>query len=120
MKTLEEIVRELEDAGGFGDGIDTGKDHPIEVLVSSQLTAEQRLAASLALVCRLAEAVDNTTWKEATRSALARRTHEFFEHGGVLAPECTAAVLEFSRSEEGFWSALQALYQNVISMQRQG
>jgi hypothetical protein len=120
MNSLSKIIEELSGAGGFGDGIDTGDVHPIDILTSVQLSEEDRLAASLSLLCRLAEAVDNSTWHEATRSALARRTREFIGLGKNVSAECAPAVLDFYQNEDAFWKALQNVYRNVVSTRTEG
>ena len=115
MRTLSEIVEALKQAGGFGDDIETGESHPIDDLSGAQLNDEERLSASLSLLCRLAQAIDSTRWQDATRSAIARRTREFLEQGGTIDPECSAAVGQFFRNEEAFWSSAQEVYKNIVS-----
>jgi len=114
MKTLPEIVGALKKAGGFGDGIDTGTEHPIDALTSSPLSDEDRLTSSLALLCRLAGAIDNSSWPSAVKSAIARRTREYLDSGGKVDPICATAVDQFFKNEEMFWSAAQHVYKNVV------
>lgn len=113
MKKLEDIVREIVTAGGFGDGIDTGSDHPLDILSLSDLSEDERFAASLSLLCWLAETVDNTTWRDAVHSAIARRMRQYLDSGGSVSPSCAPAVSQFGQGEELFWSALRDLYESV-------
>lgn len=115
MKTLSEIVNALKKAGGFGDGIDTGTEHPIDALTSSPLSDEDRLTSSLALLCRLAGAIDNSSWQSAVKSAIARRTRELLDQGGSVDPVCAAAVDQFFKNEEAFWSEAQNVYKKVVA-----
>jgi hypothetical protein len=116
MKTLSEIVSALKDAGGFGDGIDTGTEHPIDAL-ASPLSEADRFTASLALLCRLAGAIDNSSWQSAVKSAIARRTREYLDSGGTVDAVCATAVDLFFRDEDKFWSAAQDVYENAVATQ---
>jgi hypothetical protein len=116
MNTLTEIVGALKKAGGFGDGIDTGTEHPIDALTSTPLSDEDRLTSSLALLCRLAGAIDNSSWQSAVKSAIARRTREFLDQGGVVDPMCAIAVQKFFQDEDAFWASAQDVYKKLQSM----
>lgn len=113
--TLDSIVAQLHEAGGFGDGIDSGPiDWPLAALSDPEVPASVRLAASLAIVCSLAEAVDNSTWNDVLDWDFAREVRKLLSEG-ALAPVCVPTVSAFFQGESHFWSQAEALYQYVVS-----
>ena len=69
-------------------------------------------AASLVLLCELAESVDNATWKEAVASALGRRLRQFLGSSGVITHE--SAVHAFFAGESAFFAELNSVYAKVV------
>jgi hypothetical protein len=111
--TLQDVIARLREAGGFGDGVDVGP--PWEGVERLTVTgaADAKLAASLAVLSSLAEAVDNTTWKNAVQWQLAKRV-ETLKGTGSFAPECEASATAFFESESRFWTELGTLYKKIV------
>lgn len=112
--TLQDVVGRLREAGGFGDGVDVGPPwEGVEQLSVPSANADAKLAASLAVLSSLAEAVDNTTWKDASKWQLAKRV-ETLKGTGAFAPECEASIVAFFESESRFWTELGTLYKQIV------
>ncbi|MEO8062485.1 MAG: hypothetical protein ABI821_07035 [Pseudomonadota bacterium] len=112
--TLQDVIGRLREAGGFGDGVDVGPPwEGVEKLGADGTSADQKLAASLAVLSSLAEAVDNTSWKDASVWQLAKRV-ETLKGTGAFAPECEASVIAFFENESRFWTELGALYKKIV------
>ena len=109
---LANVLAKLNEAGGFGDGIDFGSFRPLDVLSRIGISEEEREAASLVLLCELVEAVDNSTWKDAVQSALGQNvTNLLGDRRGAVAHE--DAVQAFFGGESEFYSALEAVFAQV-------
>lgn len=112
--TLEEVIDRLREAGGFGDGVDVGPPwEGVEQLAIASAAADEKLAASLAVLSSLAEAVDNTSWKDASKWQLARRV-EALKGTGAFSPDCEASVGAFFEDESRFWTELGVLYKKIV------
>lgn len=112
--SLHHVIARLREAGGFGDGVDVGPPwEGVEQLALAGVTADARLAASLAVLSSLAEAVDNTSWKDASKWQLAKRV-ETMKGTGAFAPECEASVSAFFQDESRFWTELGTLYKKIV------
>ena len=112
--TLQDVIGRLREAGGFGDGVDVGPPwEGVEQLAAPGADADAKLAASLAVLSSLAEAVDNTTWKDATRWQLSKRV-ETLKGTGAFAPECEASIAAFFENESRFWTELGTLYKQLV------
>lgn len=112
--TLQDVVGRLREAGGFGDGVDVGPPwEGVEQLAVPGATPDQKLAASLAVLSSLAEAVDNTTWRDASKWQLARRV-ETMKGTGAFSPDCEASVAAFFEDESRFWTELGTLYKRIV------
>jgi hypothetical protein len=112
--TLQDVIGRLREAGGFGDGVDVGPPWVgVEQLAVAGATPDEKLAASLAVLSSLAEAVDNTSWKDASAWQLSKRV-ETLQGTGVFAAECEASVAAFFESESSFWTELGTLYKRVV------
>jgi len=112
--TLQDVIGRLREAGGFGDGVDVGPPwEGVEKLAATGATPDEKLAASLAVLSSLAEAVDNRTWKDASTWQLAKRV-EALRGTGAFAPECEASVAAFFDGESRFWTELGTLYKKVV------
>ena len=122
--SLQDVVNRLREAGGFGDGVDVGPPWDgVDRLAEAGAPADARLAASLAVLSSLAEAVDNTNWKSAVQWQLARRVEvplqlarrvEVLKGSGAFSPECQASVSAFFEDESRFWTELGALYKKIV------
>ena len=110
--SLADVVAKLDAAGGFGDGIDFGSFRPLDALSDAGISAQDREAASLVLLCELAEAIDNTTWREAAGSALGRSLKQFLAGNGKPAHE--RAVRAFFSSESEFFAELNSVYAQAV------
>ena len=110
--TLADVVAKLDEAGAFGDGIDFGSFRPLEALTEPDISADSREAASLVLLCELAEAVDNNTWREAVGSAVGRSLKQFLGGGGVVMHE--HAIRAFFANESEFFAQLTSVYEQVV------
>ena len=111
--TLQDVIGRLRDAGGFGDGVDVGPPWEGVEHLSTSAAGDEKLAASLAVLSSLAEAVDNTTWKDAVQWQLAKRVATM-KGTGVFAPECEASASAFFEDESRFWTELGTLYKKVV------
>jgi hypothetical protein len=112
--TLQVVIGRLREAGGFGDGVDVGPPwEGVERLAGAGGSTDGKLAASLAVLSSLAEAVDNTSWKDASQWQLAKRV-EFLKGTGAFSPECEPSVSAFFESESRFWTELGALYKKIV------
>src|SRR5215203_620126 len=112
--TLQVVIGRLREAGGFGDGVDVGPPwEGVERLAAAAGTPDGKLAASLAVLSSLAEAVDNTSWKDASQWQLAKRV-EALKGTGTFSPECEASISAFFESESRFWTELGALYKKIV------
>jgi hypothetical protein len=112
--TLQTVISRLREAGGFGDGVDVGPPwEGVEKLLATGVSVEEKLAASLAVLSSLAEAVDNTSWKDAANWQLARRV-EALKGSGAFSPECEASCAAFFEDESRFWTELGLLYKKVV------
>jgi hypothetical protein len=112
--TLQDVIGRLREAGGFGDGVDVGPPwEGVEQLALAGGSADGKLAASLAVLSSLAEAVDNTSWKDASEWQLAKRV-EALKGSGAFSPECEASFSAFFESESRFWTELGALYKKMV------
>ena len=112
--TLDVLIGRLREAGGFGDGVDVGPPwEGVERLTVAGATADEKLAASLAVLSSLAEAVDNTSWKDASKWQLAKRV-EALKGTGAFSPGCEASIVAFFEDESRFWTELGALYKRVV------
>jgi hypothetical protein len=109
---LADVIAKLDEAGGFGDGIDFGSFRPLDALNDANLSAEDREAASLVLLSELAEAIDNTTWREAAGSALGRGLKQFLAANGQATHE--RAVRAFFSSESEFFAELNSVYAQTV------
>ena len=112
--SLQDVIARLRDAGGFGDGVDVGPPwEGVDRLTVSDATPDSKLAASLAVLSSLAEAVDNTSWKDAVQWQLAKRV-AVIKDMGVFSPECQASAAAFFDDESRFWTELGALYKKIV------
>ena len=112
--TLQDVIGRLREAGGFGDGVDVGPPwEGVEQLAAAGADANEKLAASLAVLSSLAEAVDNTSWNDAAKWQLAKRV-ETLKGTGAFAPECESSVVAFFESESRFWTELGTLYKKIV------
>jgi hypothetical protein len=112
--TLASVIGRLREAGGFGDGVDVGPPwEGVERLGVASATPDEKLAASLAVLSSLAEAVDNTSWKDASKWQLARRV-ETLQGAGAFSPECEASIAAFFQDESRFWTELGTLYKKIV------
>ena len=112
--SLQDVIARLREAGGFGDGVDVGPPWDgVERLAEAGGTADAKLAASLAVLSSLAEAVDNTNWKSAVQWQLAKRV-EVLKGVGAFSPECQASVSAFFEDESRFWTELGTLYKKIV------
>jgi hypothetical protein len=112
IPTLADVIAKLDDAGGFGDGVDFGSYRPLDALGEPGISSEGRQAASLVLLCELAEAVDNSTWREAVGSAVGRSLKQFLGGGGVVMYE--PAIRAFFANESEFFAALNSVYEQTV------
>ena len=113
IPTLAEVRAKLDEAGGFGDGVDFGSFRPLDALADPGISAEGRESACLVLLSELAEAVDNSTWKEAIESALGRGLRRFLGGNGVVAHE--RAMRAFFSSESEFFAELHSVYVKAVA-----
>lgn len=111
--TLQDVISRLREAGGFGDGVDVGPPWEGVEHLSAAPAGDEKLAASLAVLSSLAEAVDNTSWKDAVQWQLAKRVATL-KDTGVFAPECAASASAFFENESRFWTELGTLYKKVV------
>jgi len=111
--SLAEVADKLERAGGFGDGVDFGPFRPFDVLADPGISDEVREVASLVLLCELAEAVDNSTWKDAVKSSHGRRLRRLLD-GDVVVTTQEVAMRAFFSGEAEFFAALQSVYSLVV------
>ena len=113
IPALAEVRARLDEAGGFGDGVDFGSFRPLDALGEPGISPEGREAACLILLSELAEAVDNSTWKEAVESALGRGLRRFLGGNGLVAHE--RALRAFFSSESEFFSELHSVYVKTVA-----
>lgn len=102
--------------GDFGDAIDWGPYKPIEVRQGESLRSEQLEGASVALLCLLASAIDNSTLVDA-QSSYTRSVLDLLSNGRLFEEDSILnAVRIFARaeSEEEFYSALARVYSDVV------
>jgi hypothetical protein len=112
--SLQDVIGRLREAGGFGDGVDVGPPwEGVEQLAAAGTSADGKLAASLAVLSSLAEAVDNTSWNDASKWQLAKRV-ETLKGTGAFSPQCEASVAAFFESESRFWTELGTLYKQIV------
>jgi hypothetical protein len=110
---LNDVVAKIDEAGGFGDGADFGSFRALDALSEPGISDEGREAASLVLLCELAEAVDNSTWKDAVESSLGRRLRRLLSSGSGLTTHEDAMQAFFS-SESEFFASLKGIFLQVI------
>ncbi|MCU0927463.1 MAG: hypothetical protein MUF44_16120 [Hydrogenophaga sp.] len=104
------LKAQIQDAGGFGDGLDTSEYDVNAELGNRSYTQPQRVEVSVALLAELASAIDNSDWASVRTSKLARAARLEVSEGWLSDELLSSAVRALDESELSFYTALAEVY----------
>lgn len=104
------LKAQIQDAGGFGDGLDTSEYDVKAELGNRSYTQPQRVEVAVALLAELESAIDNSNWSSVRTSKLARAARLAVSEGWLTDELLLSAVRALDDSEISFYTALAKVY----------